>query len=87
MTEVNGVLAPTDQKNAQTVIDGKINTQFQLGVEHNLTVGGQWKKEELTNSRTLGINSNGAPSIDGSDHTGNINVEGTSWAFCSWKTA
>ena len=81
MTEVNGVLAPTDQKNAQTVIDGKINTQFQLGVEHNLTVGGQWKKEELTNSRTLGINSNGAPSIDGTDHTGNTDVEGTSWAL------
>ena len=81
MTEVNGVLAPTDQKNAQTVIDGKINTQFQLGVEHNLTVGGQWKKEALTNSRTLGINSNGAPSIDGNDHTGNTNIEGTSWAL------
>lgn len=81
MVEIGGVLSPTDQKNSQTVIDGKINTQFNLGVEHNLTVGGQWKKETLTNTRTLGINSNGAPSVDGQDHTGNTNVEGKSWAL------
>lgn len=81
MTEVGGVLAPTNQQNSQTVVDGKVNIPFQLGVEHNLTVGGQWKKEALSNSRTLGINSNGAPSIDGTDHTGNITVEGKSWAL------
>ena len=71
----------TDQESSQTVTDAKLNIPFKLWLDHDLTVGGQWKRDELTNSRTLGINSNGAPSVDGEDHSGNKQVEADSWAL------
>lgn len=86
-TESNGIFTPTDQKTTQTVLDGKLTIPFTAYVPHTLTVGGQWRNEELTNSRTLGINSNGAPSVDGVDHSGKTSVEADVWALFLENTA
>jgi outer membrane receptor for ferrienterochelin and colicins len=80
-TESNGVFSPTDQVSKQSVLDAKMTIPFVAWVPNTLTVGGQFQRNELTNSRTLGINSNGAPSIDGQDHSGDTNLEADSWAL------
>lgn len=80
-TESNGVFSPTDQVSKQSVLDAKITIPFDVWVPNTLTVGGQFQRNELTNSRTLGINSNGAPSIDGVDHSGDTELEADSWAL------
>ncbi|WP_262071452.1 TonB-dependent receptor [Stenotrophomonas sp. Marseille-Q5258] len=38
----------------ETVFDTAFSTGFEWGVEHRLNVGGQWKREALTNSDTIG---------------------------------
>jgi len=38
----------------ETVFDTAFNTGFAWGFEHRLNVGGQWKREELQNSDTIG---------------------------------
>lgn len=38
----------------ETVFDTAFATGFHLGVEHRLNVGGQWKREELQNTDTIG---------------------------------
>ena len=38
----------------ETVFDTAFATGFHLGVEHRLNVGGQWKREQLENSDTIG---------------------------------
>lgn len=58
-----------------------MNLPFDFVVPHKLTVGGQFRSEELTNDRTLGIDSNGAPSIDGNDYTGDSTVAADVWAL------
>ena len=80
-TEVDGVFSPTVQKTELTVVDAKVNLPFDFVVPHKLTVGGQFRSEELTNDRTLGIDSNGAPSIDGNDYTGDSTVAADVWAL------
>lgn len=79
-TESKGVFTPTVQTTEQSVADAKLTLPFELIVPHKLTVGGQFRSEELVNTRTLGINSNGAPSIDGKDHSGNSKVSADVWA-------
>jgi outer membrane receptor for ferrienterochelin and colicins len=80
-TKYDKSTSDTDQESTQSVLDAKLNLPFKLWFNHDLTLGGQWKRDELTNSRTLGINSNGAPSVDGEDHSGNTEVEADSWAL------
>ncbi|MBH1663752.1 TonB-dependent receptor [Stenotrophomonas maltophilia] len=41
-------------RSKETVFDTAFNTGFHWGVEHSLNVGGQWKREELENSDTIG---------------------------------
>ncbi len=38
----------------ERIIEGDINLPFELLLPHNLTLGGQWKKEELDNPRSIG---------------------------------
>lgn len=38
----------------ETVFDTAFNTTFDWGFEHSLNVGGQWKREELQNTDTIG---------------------------------
>ncbi len=38
----------------EAVFDASVSTGFKWGVEHALTVGGQWKREELFNEDTIG---------------------------------
>ena len=45
----NGRSQATDR-----IIEGSLGTPFTLGVEHQLSVGGQWKRQELTNTDTIG---------------------------------
>ncbi len=45
----NGRSEATDR-----IIEGSLGTPFTLGVEHQLSVGGQWKRQELTNTDTIG---------------------------------
>ncbi|GAB3051527.1 TonB-dependent receptor domain-containing protein [Stenotrophomonas tumulicola] len=85
-TESNGVFSPTDQVSKQTVLDAKMTVPFTAGVPNTLTFGGQFQKNELTNTRTLGINSNGAPSIDGVDHSGQSSIKADSWAVFAEDT-
>ncbi len=85
-TESNGVFSPTDQVSRQSVLDAKMTIPFTAGVPNTLTFGGQFQRNTLTNSRTLGINSNGAPSIDGQDHSGQTRIEADSWALFAEDT-
>lgn len=79
-TETDGVFSPTVQKTNLTVADAKLSFPFKAIVPNKLTVGTQLRSEDLTNTRTLGIDSNGAPSIDGQDHTGKSKVSADVWA-------
>lgn len=38
----------------ETILEGLVNFSLNLGWEHKLAVGGQFRKEELTNTQTLG---------------------------------
>lgn len=38
----------------EKIVEGSLNIPFELLVDQRLTVGGQWKREELTNTDTLG---------------------------------
>ena len=37
-----------------SIVEGSLGTPFTLGVEHQFTVGGQWKRQQLTNTDTVG---------------------------------
>ncbi|PQK69287.1 outer membrane receptor [Pantoea ananatis] len=41
--------------NQERIVEGDINLPFEFGLPHNLTVGAQWKKEELNNPRSVGV--------------------------------
>ena len=41
-------------KSKDTLLDATLEKPFKFGVDHLLTLGGQWKDEELTNTRTIG---------------------------------
>lgn len=48
----------------EKIVEGSLNLPFELLVNQSLTVGGQWKREELTNTDTLGtvpVDYQGAP--------------------------
>ncbi|MDD1019055.1 TonB-dependent receptor [Pseudomonas sp. TNT2022 ID1048] len=38
----------------EKIVEGSLNLPFELLVDQRLTLGGQWKREELTNTNTLG---------------------------------
>ncbi|WP_249226283.1 TonB-dependent receptor domain-containing protein [Entomohabitans teleogrylli] len=42
----------------ERIVEGDINLPFDLLLAQNLTLGGQWKKEELDNPRSLGVEAN-----------------------------
>ncbi len=79
-TEADGIFTPTVQTTELTVADAKLTIPFDLVIPNTLTIGGQFRSEDLINTRTLGINSNGAPSIDGNDYSGNSKVSADVWA-------
>lgn len=77
----------------QTVIEGSMNIPFTALFEHQLSVGGQWKRDELNNTDTIGsildwtgdetTNPNYGkplPSYDGTNYNGKSKVEGKTWA-------
>ncbi|MGE6473333.1 TonB-dependent receptor domain-containing protein, partial [Serratia proteamaculans] len=48
----------------EKIVEGSLNLPFELLVNQSLTVGGQWKREQLTNTDTLGtvpVDYQGAP--------------------------
>lgn len=52
----------------EKIVEGSLNLPFEWLVNQSLTLGGQWKREELTNSNTLGtvpVDYQGAP-VNGS---------------------
>jgi len=50
----NDIGAAGRSEATDTIIDGSLTTPFTLGVEHQFAVGGQWKRQELTNTDTIG---------------------------------
>jgi outer membrane receptor for ferrienterochelin and colicins len=72
-TEYKNDIGATGRSEAtDTIIEGSLTTPFTLGVEHQFAVGGQWKRQELTNTDTIGR----API----DYAGNA-VSGSSWKW------
>ncbi|AOA57530.1 TonB-dependent receptor domain-containing protein [Acinetobacter larvae] len=73
-------------KSNESIAEGQINIPFKLGVPNQLVIGGQWKREELNNSSTLGTvikdkDGNVVPSYDGSTYAGKSKLTGDSWAL------
>ena len=64
-------------KSNELIIEGSLSMPFQAVFEQELTVGGQWKKQELTNSDTIGTLPSG--SWDGQSYT-NPKVDNKNWA-------
>ncbi|MBK5144859.1 TonB-dependent receptor [Budviciaceae bacterium BWR-B9] len=56
------------------IIEGDINLPFELWLPHNVTIGGQWMKEELNNPRSMGTNKYAAASYG--THTGEATSKG-----------
>ncbi|WMN16836.1 TonB-dependent receptor [Pseudomonas piscis] len=60
----------------EKIVEGSLNMPFELLVDQRLTVGGQWKREELTNTDTLGtvpVDYKGAP-VSGSTLKGDYSA-------------
>ena len=54
-TEFKNDIGPTGRSEARDMIlEGSLSTPFTLWVDHQLSVGGQWKRQELTNTDTIG---------------------------------
>jgi len=54
-TEYRNDIGPTGRSEAtDRIVEGSISSPFTLGVEHQFTVGGQWKRQQLTNTDTIG---------------------------------
>ncbi len=54
-TEYKNDIGATGRSEAtDTIIEGSLSTPFTLGVDHQFAVGGQWKRQELTNTDTIG---------------------------------
>ena len=71
-------ISDSKTKSNELIIEGSLSMPFQAVFEQELTVGGQWKKQELTNSDTIGTLPGG--SWDGQSYT-NPKVDNKSWAF------
>ncbi|KAF1014942.1 MAG: Colicin I receptor [Stenotrophomonas maltophilia] len=55
-TEYKNDIGPTGRSEAtDTIVEGSLTTPFTWGVDHQLAVGGQWKRQELTNTDTIGL--------------------------------
>ena len=65
-------------KSSEMIIEGSLTMPFNLLMDQVVTVGGQWKKQELTNSETIGTLPSG--SWDGQSYT-NPKVDNKSWAL------
>ena len=60
----------------EKIVEGSLNLPFEWLVDQRLTVGGQWKREELTNTDTLGtvpVDYKGAP-VSGSTLKGDYSA-------------
>ncbi len=54
-TEFKNDIGPTGRSQARdTILEGSLSTPFTLWVDHQLSVGGQWKRQQLTNTDTIG---------------------------------
>ncbi|MEG2804098.1 TonB-dependent receptor [Stenotrophomonas sp.] len=54
-TEFKNDIGPTGRSQARDmIVEGSLSTPFTLWVDHQLSVGGQWKRQELTNTDTIG---------------------------------
>ena len=54
-TEFKNDIGPTGRSQAKDMIlEGSLSTPFTLWVDHQLSVGGQWKRQQLTNTDTIG---------------------------------
>ncbi|MCU4390299.1 TonB-dependent receptor [Acinetobacter courvalinii] len=65
-------------KSNETIIEGNLNIPFNTLFEHTLTIGGQWKKNELTNTQTIGTLPEG--SWDGQKYS-DPTVDNKTWAI------
>lgn len=65
-------------KSNETIIEGNLNIPFDVLFEQALTVGGQWKKNELTNTQTIGTLPDG--SWDGQKYS-DPTVDNKTWAI------
>ncbi|WP_038341995.1 TonB-dependent receptor domain-containing protein [Acinetobacter sp. A47] len=65
-------------KSNETIIEGNLNIPFNVLFEQALTVGGQWKKNELTNTQTIGTLPDG--SWDGQKYS-DPTVNNKTWAI------
>ncbi|ENX40460.1 TonB-dependent receptor domain-containing protein [Acinetobacter sp. NIPH 2100] len=64
-------------KSNETIVEGNLNIPFNVLFEQSLTVGGQWKKNELTNTQTIGTSPDG--SWDGQKYS-DPTVDNKTWA-------
>ena len=71
-------IADSKTKSNELIVEGNLTIPFEAVFDQVLTVGGQWKKQELTNTDTIGTLPSG--SWDGQSYT-NPKVENKSWAF------
>lgn len=72
----NGVSVGTHDtkiKGKDQIIEGNINLPLELWLSHNVTIGGQWMKEELNNPRSMGVTVGTATY---GDHTGEATSKG-----------
>ncbi len=54
-TRFQNDIGPNGRSEAKdAILEGSLGTPFTLGVEHQLSVGGQWKRQQLTNTDTIG---------------------------------
>ncbi|MCF7751704.1 TonB-dependent receptor [Bacillus subtilis subsp. subtilis] len=54
-TQFKNDIGPTGRSEAKDMIlEGSLSTPFTLWVDHQLSVGGQWKRQQLTNTDTIG---------------------------------
>lgn len=65
-------------KSTEMIVEGSLTMPFEAVFKQALTVGGQWKRQELTNSDTIGTLPGG--SWDGKSYT-DPKVENKNWAL------
>ena len=65
-------------KSSEMIIEGSLTMPFNLLIDQVVTVGGQWKKQELTHTETIGTLPNG--SWDGIGYS-NPKVDNKNWAL------
>lgn len=65
-------------KSSEMIVEGSLSMPFDFMLEQNVTVGGQWKKQELTNTRTIGTLPGG--SWNGVGYNNPV-VDNKSWAL------